>query len=122
MASATIYDLVTGEITSTITCSETSFWENVEDKDWIAGAFEPDKYYVSAGEPVLRPIMSNIAITGNIVSGLPIPCIVRCNGAEYEVTDGIFEYVTPLNGTYHIIVRAWPYQDWEGDITVENTA
>lgn len=122
MAEATYYDPATGKITGTITCSESAFWSNVEDADWVAGTFNADKYYIDPGtvHPVPRPEMEGVTVAGNIVSGLPAPCEVECNGAEYKITDGEFEYDTPVPGTYPIKIKAWPYIEWEGEITVEN--
>lgn len=120
MAQATFFDYYTGRITGHIACSESAFWPNVEDKDWIAGCFEEGIYYVDTKEyrPLLRPEMEGITVEGNIVSGLPIPCEVECNGESYTVDDGEFEYDTPLIGTYHFRVRAFPNRDFDGELTV----
>mgnify|MGYP003177235845 CR=1 FL=1 len=120
MALATFFDFNTGEITGTITCSESAFWPNVGDRDWIAGIFDAAEYYVDAAtyRPVPRPAMEGITVEGNIVSGLPVPCTVDCNGGTYEIDDGVFEYDTPLIGTYHFRVRSFPLRDFDGELTV----
>lgn len=120
MAQATFFNYATGRITGSIACSESAFWLNVEGRDWIAGSFDGDKYYVDAKEyrPVPRPEMEGVTVEGNIVSGLPVPCEVECNGETYAVDDGEFEYDTPLAGTYPFRVRAFPALDFAGELTV----
>ena len=37
-------------------------------------------------------------------------------GKNYAVDDGIFEWGTLDKGTYSILVKAFPYRDWEGTV------
>lgn len=75
-------------------------------------------HYVNDGMLSPRPVTA-IAVSGNVISGLPIPCKVECNGSIYEVDDGIFEYDTPLRGKYSFSIRAFPYVEYVGTLTVE---
>ena len=117
--SASFFDDV-GAITSTISADKNVFLANIDGKNWIAGIFSADEYYVANFRPVLRPDME-ITINGNILTGLPIPCTVECNGHLYDVNDGSFEYNTPLAGDYPVYLRAFPYRDCECVISVTAT-
>lgn len=121
MHNATLYDS-DGRFTSSVSSTdEASFNIMTEGHDYVAGPVDGNAYYYDrATESItLRPAMAVVA-TGNVLTGLPAHCIVECNRAAYNVDDGIFEYETPLNGRYHVRVTAFPYLDWEGEITVEN--
>jgi hypothetical protein len=51
------------------------------------------------------------------LSGLPIPCTVRIKGNVYDVPDGVLEWATLMPATYPITVEAFPYLNWEGEVT-----
>ena len=52
-----------------------------------------------------------------ILSGLPAPCVIQVGEHRYEVEDGELEWSTFMPGTYHIHVEAFPYLDWESEVT-----
>ena len=51
------------------------------------------------------------------LSSLPIPAQVQINSETYNVPDGELEWGTVMPATYKITVRAFPYLDWEGEVT-----
>lgn len=51
------------------------------------------------------------------LNNLPIPCIVSFNdNASYEVDDGILQWSTNRPDRYKIIVRAFPFLDYESEV------
>lgn len=98
--------------------------------DW-QGAFEyaeiinGDAYYFDLANTIRpRPIIESTPsklemiadnIDSIIIIGLPIPCTITVDGAEYQVDDGEFEFTTDTAGVYRIVVEAFPYipTSWE---------
>ena len=76
----------------------------------------PDTQYVVDGQIVARPIQST-TMEGLTLTSLPIPATLHINGETYEVDDGTAELDFMLPGPYRLRVEAWPYQDWEGEVT-----
>lgn len=54
-----------------------------------------------------------------IIAGLPIPCTVAVDGAEYLVDDGEFEFTTDVSGIYKIAVESFPYIPKSWEVTAE---
>ncbi len=108
-----IYDVATGEITL--------LWSGGPDLDAsqgsVLGHHDPGEYYILDGVPTARPVQSTI-LTGTTLSNLPIPCALHAGGEVFEITDGEAELTVLLPGTYPLLVRAWPYKDWTGEVTV----
>ena len=79
------------------------------------------EHYVLNGNVVPRPKMQvNLRCEPCrfVLSGLPSPCTVCVEGAEYEVGDGEFEFQTTFRGVFNLFVRAFPYIDWRGEARV----
>ena len=52
-----------------------------------------------------------------VLSGLPLPCAVQIGERRYEVEDGELEWSTLMPGTYYIHVEAFPYLDWDAEVS-----
>ena len=107
-----------GRIVCTYRLSDEAFRAN-RHKGLHAGLVDPSKHHYPRGVVRDRPAQDS-TLNGMTLSGLPKPCTVLINGAAYDVDDGIAELSFNQPGTYHIVVRAWPYLDKEFDI--ENPA
>lgn len=57
-------------------------------------------------------------MTGTTLSNMPMPCILHAGGEVFEIADGEAELTVLLPETYPLLVQAWPYQDWVGEVTV----
>ena len=80
-------------------------------------------HYVRAGtlspRPELTPVLETIP-GGFRLGGLPIPCRVHVDELVYNVPDGELEWTTPVSGSHHVRVEAWPYLDWERPVEVSS--
>ena len=87
----------------------------------VDGHYDPAVYYVdiTADPPaaVERPTQGTI-LSGSTLTGLPIPATLYVNGEAHVVDDGEAELDILLPGTYRLRVEAWPYKEWEGEVTV----
>ncbi|WP_352402675.1 hypothetical protein [Pyramidobacter sp.] len=118
---ATFFDS-SGRFTGTLSSTdEIGFALTVQERDYIDGLWDGERYYydMTAGEAMLRPTMP-VEQSGRVLRGLPLPCTVTVDGASYDVSDGIFEYESPLAGPHPVTVAAWPYLDWKGEIVIES--
>ena len=96
----------------------------------IEGTFDHETHYVAdpSGDnpmPRQRPEQAtaqDASIVANgtslTLSSLPEPCVVRIAGRAYDVPDGVLEWTTSQPGVYPIIVEAFPYLDWHGEVEV----
>jgi len=73
-------------------------------------------HFIRAGEVVTRSAMP-VVRDGLHLAGLPVPCGVTINGAEYSVDDGALELAFPQPGTYQVTLSAWPYLDTSFEVT-----
>lgn len=108
-----IFDVATGEITL--------LWSGGPDLDAaqgsVLGHHDPADYYILDGVPTPRPTQDTILV-GTTLSGLPIPCTLHAGGEVFEITDGAAELSVLVPGTYPLMVQAFPYKDWTGEVTV----
>lgn len=120
MARITEYDSQSGRIGGTLFADDEDVLQSMRDvanyDAALDGQWPGDAYYVDNGQPTPRPIMA-ITTTGATLTGLPIPATVIIGADRYEVDDGDVELDFPLPGTYRVRVEAWPYQDWETEVT-----
>lgn len=121
----------TGEIVSTIKSPDSNALELYKNAimDAIVSNQEitfPCIYFVNNEEIAIRPsnpatisalILSADSIDSITISSLPIPCNVTIDDATYEVTDGSFEFSTPLIGEYVIKLESFPYESKEFLVT-----
>lgn len=101
-ASYVIYDLSTGHIVRQVQCPEYLIaLQLAESEGCLEGACDDSASYVDVEAFVVRPKR------GFSLSGLPLPCTVRIEGAEYKcTTQPVFEFDVP--GEYRIEVDAGP--------------
>ncbi len=52
------------------------------------------------------------------LSSLPPSCTVTIGSARWHVPDGILEWGTPYAGRYDILVEAFPFLEWRGEVRV----
>lgn len=109
----TVYNTATGEIEMLWSGGPTL----QDGQDYITEHYDPGEYYILDGVPTARPTQST-TLTGTTLSGMPIPCALHAGGEVFEITDGEAELTVLLPGTYPLLVRAWPYKDWTGEVTV----
>jgi hypothetical protein len=124
----TVYDAHTGRIVG-YTCGPRSM-VLLNETVFVEGNYSPDTHYIdlSGDEPTPRerpamPVSQDKAeITADgedfiSLAGLPELCRVRIGSAEYDVPDGALEWSTVMPATYKIEIEAFPYRDWEGEVT-----
>jgi hypothetical protein len=96
----------------------------------VAGTYDAGTYYIDIAQSppvaVLRPApqiaqdKTEIIADGSdtvTLSSLPVPCVVTAGEARYDVPDGELEWATLMPATYRIRVEAFPYLDWESEVT-----
>jgi len=125
------YTKNTGEIVSTIKSSDSNALELYKNATMDATVSNqeitfPCAYFVNNGEIIIRPFnpatisaltLSADSIDSITISLLPNPCSVTVDDAIYEVTDGSFEFSTPLIGEYVIKLESFPYESKEFLVT-----
>lgn len=114
MTQGTLYDLATGQLGAQF--EMTGEPSPQAGFGWISGHWDEALYYVVDGCPVRRPDMA-ITVNGAVFSGLPNPAMVLVGEEVFEVTDGQADFNIAVPGTYPILVRAFPYRDWAGEVT-----
>lgn len=113
MREVTYFKIATGEIIACLLGNDYEVEANLpEGGDYIEGTYPPSKYYIANGNAVERQQME-IIISGNLISGLPIPCTARIEGVPYEVADGELELNANLPGPYRVRLSAVGYLDKE---------
>ena len=124
----TLYSPDTGMILGTRTGQKTSI--ECDELPYIEGVHEAAECYVDTKglTPTIRPRpkqetqqdKASISADGQdalVLSGLPVPCMVLVGENRYEVEDGELEWSTLMPGTYYIHVEAFPYLDWDAEVT-----
>ena len=76
-------------------------------------------HYVKNNEVLERPLQAT-KLEGSTLKNLPKPCDILIENQMYKCTDGIAELEFDQPMTYHIIVMAFPFKDFE--VTYENQA
>lgn len=125
---ATSYDPRTGRIDGHH-CGQL---ENVElnAQAYVLGYYDGRVYYIETAamphfakyRPEQKTSLSRNTVDANgqdliIFSNLPAPCAVNIGEHRYEVEDGVLEWGTLMPGTYRVRVEAFPYLDWETEVT-----
>ncbi len=82
---------------------------------YIEGVVDPETQYVQEGRVESRPPGTSM-LTGSVLSGLPVPCVVSVNRMEYPCNQSSIELEFDQPGRYRIVVRAWPQIDKEFEI------
>ena len=119
MHKVTIYDKGTGEILSVSSISQESINLNPQ-YGYVYDRFgTTDNHYVVNGEIVERPPQQT-TLTNSTLTNLPAPCTISINGTLYSCVDGTAELRFNQPVLYTIIVRAFPYLDFE--TTYDNRA
>jgi len=96
----------------------------------ILGEGNDSAHYVDINQspPVIRPRpkqearcnRTELVADGEdalVLSGLPLPCTVQIGEHRYGVEDGELEWSTLMPGTYYIHVEAFPYLDWDAEVS-----
>lgn len=122
------YDPETGMILGIRSGQKASL--DMEELPYVAGGYQAAEKYVDISRkppfvrdrPAMAALQDKRTITADgedfmTLSGLPRPCRVLIDSTEYEVSDGTLEWGTLMPGEYKITVTAWPYHDWEGEVT-----
>lgn len=112
------YELTTGAISIAYSFPEGE--DSVVRRDgygYIDGVGHADAFYVLDAVLTERPTQST-TLDGRSLTGLPVPAILHIDGETYTVDDGEAELDFILPGTYRLRVEAWPYKDWDGEVTV----
>jgi hypothetical protein len=84
---------------------------------YVSGFYTNTDHYMLNGQPTERPTQSTTR-NGCTLIGLPVPATLHIDGETYTVDNGEAELEFPLPGTYRLRVEAWPFKDWEGEVTV----
>ena len=97
---------------------------------YVVGTYPPTDYYwhLTNEEITARPVNSASAdkatmdadgIDSITVSNIPNPSVVRVGpfAAEYDVTDGVFEFTIDAPGDYVFRMFSFPYKDKEIEIS-----
>lgn len=116
MIEYTEYDPASGRV-KWLVATDTTPWQLADGVSAVLGSWDGADYYVVNGQAVERPTQST-TLTGTIISNMPIPATLLVDGARIEVDDGKAELELLLSGAYKLRVEAWPYKDWEGEVTV----
>lgn len=82
---------------------------------YVNGPVDGETQYVEAGNIKPRPACSAV-LTGNVLSGLPIPSLIGINREEYLCTEESVHLEFNQPGRYRVTVRAWPQMDKEFEI------
>lgn len=61
--------------------------------------------------------LSADSVDSIIISDIPNPSIITVDQDSYTVTDGEFEFSTPLKGVYSITIESFPYLPKEYEVT-----
>lgn len=83
-----------------------------------------DRCYVLDGHLEDRPVIP--ALTVNVIKadgkevipigGLPNPCVVKVDEAEYLIKGGQLDFAVDAPGTYKISIDQWPYLPWSAEV------
>jgi hypothetical protein len=86
---------------------------------FVEGEWFGKDVYIVGGVVTDRP-QCTATLSGNTLSGLPVPCEIKVNGSAYACgeSSATLEFNQP--GTYAIKVIAWPYLD--GEFSIVNPA
>lgn len=129
-----VYDQIDGRILRSGVCADVEAFTGITLLDLQAEAGEEamegsadDRFqYIKDREVIERPVMvasidrTTMTADGTdycTLSGLPIPCEVYIDKTRYVVPDGIAELTLDTPGTYKVVCRAFPYLDWEMEVT-----
>jgi hypothetical protein len=82
----------------------------------VEGEYDNRTHYILNGQPTERPA-SPVTRTDLTLQGVPAGSTLTINGERYDA-EGDVELEFPLPGTYRLRVEAWPFKDWEGEVTV----
>lgn len=82
---------------------------------YVDGSVDGETQYVEAGNIKPRPACTAV-LTGNVLSGLPIPSLISINREEYLCNEERVHLEFNQPGKYRVIVRAWPQMDKEFEI------
>lgn len=115
----TEYDAATGMILghSDYPDLETLELSLIAGRDWLPGHQGDGYHYVANDAVTPRPAQAT-TLTGNTLTGLPIPATLWIDRASYAVEEAMVTLDLPVAGTYRLRVEAWPYLDWIESITV----
>lgn len=81
------------------------------------GACDDLRHYVAGGEIVERP-ENTAALTGSILTGLPVPCTIHIDGTAYPCDEPTAELSFPYAGKFVVRVEAWPHKDATFSVTL----
>jgi len=82
----------------------------------VDGIWDHRTHYVQNDQAIPRPDQAT-TLNGLTLMNVPPGSTVLLDGQSYPA-EGDVELECPLPGTYQLRVIAWPYKDWEGEVTV----
>lgn len=88
---------------------------------YVKGHANPETMYIKDGRITRRPKMP-ATLTGNVLSGLPVPCAIHINSAMYQWEEPDCQLDLTYPGQYAIRIEKWPYQDQTFTHTTEAPA
>jgi hypothetical protein len=103
----------------------------LEGLPYVPGTYDSGTHYIDITQTppvaVLRAVpqisqnKSTISAGGEetmTLRGLPPSCVVTIGDIRYDVPDSELEWGTLMPATYSVRVEAFPYLDWESEVTV----
>ena len=90
---------------------------NKYEKQLIKGVGQADTHYVDTSDMSIKERPTQLtAWYSNKLLRLPAPCEIVIDGISYPCSDVSAELDLEPNSTYHVVVKAFPYIDWESTI------
>lgn len=86
---------------------------------YVQGQVNGTTHYIQDGHVTLRP-PSTATLTGNVLTGLTAPCVIRINARKYPCNEPRVELEFDQPGRYRVVVQAWP--QLEKEFEIENSA
>jgi len=102
-----------GKITCNVYCKQEELALNPQWGDsYVEGRFLPSQYYIGSGSPTPKQDYTP-TVSGNTISGLPVPCEAKIEGTIYSVPDGSITLNSNLIGPYTVKITAVTHLDKE---------
>lgn len=83
----------------------------------------PFDWRIVDGAPAERPTLigfDKLAITADGIDtatlALGEPFTATIDGVSHEISDGVLEIASEMPATYRVVIRHWPYRDFEAEI------
>lgn len=111
MSEYTFYDPLTGTILGTYAGGNPAK-ASPPGSACIEGRFDAAQMFIEDAHAIQRAQME-IVVDGNVLRNLPRPCVLKIEGQEYTVEDGVAEIEFAYPGPYSIKLTAQRFIDTE---------